>query len=68
MSLFYSIFAIVLLFICISGSVYFSLELYNNLSSYVDVYIESSKKLKKNKIIIYLSAWAVCDESRSYGS
>ena len=44
LSLFYSIFAIVLLFICISGSVYFSLELYNNLSSYVDVYIELSKK------------------------
>ena len=44
LSLFYSIFAIVLLFICMSGSVYFSLELYNNLSSYVDVFIESGKK------------------------
>lgn len=45
MSLFYSIFTIILLFICILGSVYFSWELYNNLSSYVDVYIEWHKKI-----------------------
>ena len=44
MNIFYSIFATILLFICILGSVYFSLELYNNLSNYVDVYIEYRKK------------------------
>ena len=47
LSLFYSIFAILLLFICMAGSVYFSLELYNNISSYVDVYTELAKNKKK---------------------
>jgi hypothetical protein len=44
MNIFYSIFAIILLFISILSSTYFSLELYDNLSSYVDVYIEHRKK------------------------
>ena len=44
LNLFYSIFALGLLFICTLGSVYFSLELHNNLNSYVDVYINLSKK------------------------
>lgn len=44
MNVFYSIFAIILLFICIFWSSYFSWELYNNLSDYVDVYIEYRKR------------------------
>jgi hypothetical protein len=44
MNIFYSIFGIILLFICILSSSYFSLELYNNLNNYVDVYIEYRKK------------------------
>lgn len=43
-NIFYSILAIILLFICIISSLYFSLELYNNLSNYVDVYLEYRKK------------------------
>ena len=44
MNIFYSILAIILLFICLLGSAYFSLELYNNISNYVDIYIEYRKK------------------------
>jgi len=44
MNIFYIIFGIILLFICIISSLYFSLELYNNLNNYVEVYIEYRKK------------------------
>ena len=44
MNIFYTIFGIILLFICIISSSYFSLELYNNLNNYVDVYIEYRNK------------------------
>jgi hypothetical protein len=44
MNIIYTIFGIILLFICILYSSYFSLELYNNLSNYVDVYIEYRNK------------------------
>ena len=43
-SIVYTILAFILLFISISGSTYFSWELYNNLNSYIDVYIEYRKK------------------------
>ena len=44
MNRFYFICAIILLVICIFGYAYFSWELYNNLSNYVDVYIQYRKK------------------------
>jgi hypothetical protein len=44
MNIFYTIFGIILLFICIISSLYFSLELYNNLYNYVAVYIEYRNK------------------------
>jgi hypothetical protein len=47
MNIFYSALALILLLISISGSIYFSWELYNNLSSYVDEYIEYHKSKDK---------------------
>ena len=44
MNIFYSVFAVILLLICLLGSIYFSWELYKNISSYVDVYIVYHKK------------------------
>jgi uncharacterized membrane protein len=44
MSIFYTFLAIILLFISILASAYFSFEIYNNLSSYIDVYTESHNK------------------------
>ena len=44
MSIYYTIFGIILLFICILCSLYFSYELYDNLNNYVDVYIKYHNK------------------------
>jgi hypothetical protein len=44
MSTYYIIFAIFLLLISLLGSIYFSWELYSDLSSYVDEYVKSRSK------------------------
>jgi hypothetical protein len=44
MSKIYIIITVILLFISLAGSIYFAAELFENLNSYVDVYIKHSKK------------------------